>query len=363
MAISGSLKDVAVTDVLQFVHLGRRSGTLALTRDQERAVLAFHLGRLVSAQAPRTPKLGDLLLDSGTIDRAQLGAAVQAQLRSPARTSLGQILLANGALTAQQLRDAVERRIEQAVAEVVTWEHGTFDFALDELPPVDDVALAPADVLPDADVNTEMVLLEAARIFEQKDAGAEEAPPPAPPTAAAAEREAPPVERLRRVFGELRSGLISATVALNLMHLISESFERAVLFLVKRDHMAVLGAFGADRAGRPLAELLRGMHLALDHPDALARAVATGEVQVLDFGAAHLPEPMASRLGAPRSGEVVVFPVLGSQRVIAAVYADNGERAEKARNIDVLELAAAQVGMAFENELLRRQIATQHKDS
>src|SRR6202035_4589014 len=45
------------------------------------------------------------------------------------------------------------------------------------------------------------------------------------------------VARLRRVFGDLRSGLISATVALNLMHIISESVERAILFLVKRDQM------------------------------------------------------------------------------------------------------------------------------
>ena len=92
------------------------------------------------------------------------------------------------------------------------------------------------------------------------------------------------VARLRRVFGDLRSGLISATVALNLMHIISESVERAVLFLVKRDLMVALGAFGTDRNGKSLAELTRGLKLSL-------------------------------------------------------------------------ELATAQVGMAFENELLRRQIS------
>jgi GAF domain-containing protein len=166
------------------------------------------------------------------------------------------------------------------------------------------------------------------------------------------------VARLRRVFGELRSGLISATVALNLMHLISESFERAVLFLVKRDHLAVLGAFGVDPGGRPLAELLRGIKLPLEHGDALTRGVRSGEVQVVDFAAADLSEPLRSRVGAPRSGQLVVFPVLGAERVIAVVYADNGERPEKPRNIEILELAAAQVGIAFENELLRRQIAS-----
>jgi hypothetical protein len=43
--------------------------------------------------------------------------------------------------------------------------------------------------------------------------------------------------------------------------------------------------------------------------------------------------------------------------VISVIYADNGDREEPVEDIDILELATAQVGMAFENELLRRQIS------
>ena len=53
---------------------------------------------------------------------------------------------------------------------------------------------------------------------------------------------------------------------------------------------------------------------------------------------------------------VVVFPVAGTERVIAVVYADNGEIDRKLQDLDLLEVAAAQVGIAFENELLRRQL-------
>ena len=48
MAISGSLKDVSVADVMQFIHLGRRTGTLLLTRGSQRAMIGFHGGRLVA---------------------------------------------------------------------------------------------------------------------------------------------------------------------------------------------------------------------------------------------------------------------------------------------------------------------------
>src|SRR5262249_30635540 len=91
------------------------------------------------------------------------------------------------------------------------------------------------------------------------------------------------VARLRPGLGDLRSGLISATVALNLMHIISESVERAVLFLVKRDQLVALGAFGNDREGRPLAELTRGVRLPLDSGNALARSLESGEVQSVSF--------------------------------------------------------------------------------
>jgi hypothetical protein len=165
------------------------------------------------------------------------------------------------------------------------------------------------------------------------------------------------VARLRRVFGDLRSGLISATVALNLMHIVSESVERAVLFLVKRDQLVALGAFGADATGRPLAERTRALKLPLEGDNAIVRSLETGEVQTLSFEEADLPESFRALVGRPRSGQVVIFPVLGTQRVISVIYADNGDREEPVEDIDILELATAQVGMAFENELLRRQIS------
>lgn len=518
MGISGSLKDVSVADVMQFIHLGRRTGTLLLSRAHERAMIGFHGGRLVSAQAPRTPKLGDLLVSSGMIDRGILDGAIRSQSEELERRSLGQILVSSGSIDAEGLRAVIAQQIEQAVSEVMIWDTGTFEFAIDDLRPIDDIALYPSDVLPDADINTQMVLLEAARIFDERNRDGTHATLPEPhvppggyesgdsthpallepahgaalavaepevrevvvPTHAAerlrlqvvsldvpfaeqlaealqhevagtelvplndagdAEPGEPPpivlmdlrrggvtledaaalrrsharasfialvepgtsftrvyeagmlaalpaeveavvacvenviesrrdlvrgaaridtrsgVARLRRVFGDLRSGLISATVALNLMHIISESVERAVLFLVKRDHLVALGAFGSDPKGRPLAEVTRGLKVPLDLQSALAHSLDTGEVQSVSFDEADLPEPFRSMVGSPRNGQVVIFPVLGSQRVISVIYTDNGDSDRPIEDIDILELATAQVGMAFENELLRRQIS------
>ena len=76
----------------------------------------------------------------------------------------------------------------------------------------------------------------------------------------------------------------------------------------------------------------------------------------LSFESANLPMDFARLIGRPHNGQVVVFPVLGAERVISLVYTDNGPSNRAIEDIELLELATAQVGVAFENELLRRQI-------
>jgi len=524
MAISGSLEDVSVADVMQFIHLGQRTGTLMLRRDDERAMVGFHQGRLVSAGSPMTPKLGKLLTDSGLVTQDQLDEAVRIQdSEEEEHRTLGQILLSLDALDSEGLRRVVGQQFEETIGELVQWDRGTFEFVVGDQRPVDDIALYPGDVIPGADINTQMVLLEAARIFDERNRDAEDAAEATHPTPGSVARAArsessmagtlddwesdtqvdvmppeeeqeeagvhrlqivtgdtvlanaldhalppgfapieaisldaagkafpgheppivlldlrsdelsiedlgllrrtrigtpivalvepggpagavyeagalaaiPPeidaivscvaglarnrgrsafkperlamagtmssagVERLRRVFGDLRSGLISATVALNLMHIISESVERAILFLVKRDDLSALGAFGLDTQGLPLAERTRGLKLSLSDDNALTRSLTAGEVLSTTFDEAGLPEKFAKMVGPPANGKIVVFPVLGAQRVISVIYTDNGENQSPIEDIDILELATAQVGMAFENELLRRQISQQ----
>jgi hypothetical protein len=163
--------------------------------------------------------------------------------------------------------------------------------------------------------------------------------------------------KLRRIVGDLRAGLISSSISLTLMNIISESVDRAVLFLVRRDSLVALGAFGNSTSGRPLAQLTRGMVLELEGQGALSQTVRDGLVHALKFEDAKLPANFAEAIGMPRTGQCAVFPVLGGERAIAIIYADNGDKNRTLEEMDILELAASQAGLAFENELLRRQVA------
>lgn len=536
MSLNGKLEDVSLADVMQFVHLGRRTGTLSLTRGSQEAEIGFHRGQIVSAWSPGSKRLGDLLVSKQLITAERLRELLRLQTSEHPRRSIGQVLVASGTLQFEDIRKAIEEQIEQSIYLLVTWTSGSFEFALDELKPIDDIAMYPGDVIPKLDLNTQMVLLEAARILDEQqrpggpressgervitspepepepdyggslrlgesrtldsvsqtldglddleipmqpegdnddgllpeaahrrlqivsadrqladqmtelirpeiavvvriplreagtrlpgeptptivmldmregyhttedllairrsrprssvigvvdtpeattkafEAGAvaaissdpqalaacfhslvrtlQDAGPNTSRTSASASTKAG-FARLRRVLADIRSGLLSATMALNLMHIISESVERGVLFLVRKDSLSALGAFGFSADNRPLAEVTRSIQLNLAENNVLTRCVADGQPRSLSYDQAHLPEDFSRLIGRPRSGQIVVFPVMGAERVISVVYTDNGNNNRAIEDIELLELATAQVGVAFENELLRRQI-------
>ncbi|MEL7060450.1 MAG: DUF4388 domain-containing protein [Acidobacteriota bacterium] len=530
MSINGVLEDLPLADVLQFVHLGRRTGTLFMWRreDDSRAEIGFHDGRIVSAWTPGHRRLGDLLVEAELIRRGQLEEALVEQRRTGDR-SIGQVLLDRGEIDRRDIHRVVREQVERTIYDLVTWRHGEFHFEVDELSPVDEFSLDPEEVLDDLDLNTQMLLLEATRIFDERNRAAEatgelerrleragmsgrghgdaeatrdgsaetirlprrpgrapreqrsdsglealrcqlvsadadlagrldaqlpdelvkvvqvrlreagnrvpgesESPltvldlrgpdldpkdiaslartrPTAPTIALVSEgRQAearragavsvvqlsgddlsPLVDavrnlvrvfnhpqpqgtfgyaarggfsRFRRVVFDVQSGLLSATMALNLMHVISESVERAVLFLVQDDELLACGAFGFSADRRPLAQVTRNLRLRLGD-GAFRRALEHSKPQSLSFSDADLPAALAETVGPPVSGQVVIFPVLGAERPVSVIYTDNGEQDREIEDIRILELATSQVGVAFENELLRQRLGDLGLDS
>ncbi len=522
MSINGVLEDLALADVLQFVHLSRRTGTLYLWReDERRAEIGFHDGRIVNAWSPGHRRLGDLLVAATIIDEATLESALKIQKEEDGERILGQILLSEGAVTRTDIHRVIKEQVQASIFDLLTWQYGNFHFEVDELRPIDDIGLVPGELLDDLDLNTQMVLLEAARSFdeqrpksqapeeesddsdldrrlklaglartsgagESREPTAEKGRRPAPQqtleparcqvvsqdrslltalqqeipsdlarvvsvrlreagnrvpgetaspivlfdlrlgdteiediSSLARTRPAASVVALagspedvrgaydagavavfehveaavtaccrnlaraakssqvrgplgltdhggftsfRRVVYDVRSGLLSATMALNLMHVISESVERAVLFLVQGEELTAVGAFGFSRSGEGLAELASGLRIRPESRSALRRALDIAKPYSLDFDDAHLGDELEGLLGRPASGQVVIFPVLGAERTISIIYTDNGNRDEEIHDIKILELATSQVGVAFEDELLRQKMGKEGFD-
>jgi len=163
--------------------------------------------------------------------------------------------------------------------------------------------------------------------------------------------------RLRRVFEDLRSGLISTSISLSLMNVVSESVERCVLLLARPDALVAVGAFGAGPSGRSLAQVAAGMRFDLSARNAFSACVESASPIAGSVAESTLPAAFFQRIGRPRTGKFAVLPMTGGQRVVALIYVDNGVSDRALDDMDMLELASSQAGLAFENELLRREVA------
>ena len=223
MSLAGKLEDVPLADVMQFIHLGRRTGTLSVEKDEARAEIQFHEGAIVGARSPGSLRLGELLVEEGVLATAMLEEVLARQEHPEEDRSLGVLLLDEELVSSEEVRDAIRSQIERTIYELVTWSHGSFVFELEDLDPVDDVAVFPGDLVPDIDLNTQMVLLEAARIFDERNRSGEDplddttslhleprpksrksraAPAPAPPPADGSDDERK-VEEAEALFQEL----------------------------------------------------------------------------------------------------------------------------------------------------------------
>src|SRR5687767_223773 len=136
MAIQGTLKTMSLTDLLQFLTAGRKSGTLKFDRENISKQVYFENGLIVGSKSndPRE-YLGQVLLHYGKVDEAQLQAAREAQRTSGAK--LGEVLVQQGFLTEDEVLDILKTRTLDAIYDLFVWNEGEFEFYDDEPLPED----------------------------------------------------------------------------------------------------------------------------------------------------------------------------------------------------------------------------------
>lgn len=136
MAIQGTLKTMSLTDLLQFLAAGRKSGTLKFDHGKVTKQVYFKNGMIVGSKSndPRE-YLGQVLLHYGKVDEVQLKAAREVQRSSGAK--LGEVLVEQGFLTEPEVLDILKIRTLDAIYDLFVWTDGEFEFYDDEPLPED----------------------------------------------------------------------------------------------------------------------------------------------------------------------------------------------------------------------------------
>ena len=127
---------MSLTDLLQFLAAGRKSGTLKFDRGKITKQVYFQKG-LIAGSKSNDPReyLGQVLLHYGKVDEDQLKAAREIQRTTGAK--LGEVLVQQGFLTEDDVLGVLKTRTLDAIYDLFMWEEGDFEFYDEDLPPDD----------------------------------------------------------------------------------------------------------------------------------------------------------------------------------------------------------------------------------
>ncbi len=167
---------------------------------------------------------------------------------------------------------------------------------------------------------------------------------------------------LKGLMGELANPQESSEISLLVLRLASEYFERAILFLVKRDELAGLGGFGATGDHETMIQKVRRLSIPLGMRSSFDDVISSrSPVQRAETGASEVDMDFQEAIGSYHSPAFVLIPMVSRNRVIAVLYADNAISGAAIPDISGMEIFMAQAGLAMEKALLERQLMTYKK--
>jgi hypothetical protein len=141
MSIHGTLKTMAVSDLLQFLAAGRKSGTLKFARGGIVKQIFLEKGTIVGS-ASNDPKeaIGQVLLHYGKITEQQLRDAMETHRESGDR--LGSVLSARGYVSQADIMYVLRMRTLEIIYDLFIWEEAEFEYFDSEPLPADTIRIS-----------------------------------------------------------------------------------------------------------------------------------------------------------------------------------------------------------------------------
>lgn len=140
MGLSGNLRTMLPGDLLQWLSLGQKTGTLVISNSRVEKKVFFRMGRVISS-ASNDPReyLGQFLMSHGYLSEAELKKAMEVQQQS--QILLGKILVMIDVISEADLQRFMRLKAEEGIYDIFLWNDGEFYFLDGELPQMEMVPL------------------------------------------------------------------------------------------------------------------------------------------------------------------------------------------------------------------------------
>ncbi len=128
MSLSGRLKTMDLPELLQWVTIGRKTGSLAFVKEKTKVYIYLQDGKIISSKSnDPTKQLGQFLLFQGKLTESQLKHAFEIHQQS--KTLLGKVLVKENLVSGDDVQQALVMRTEEVIYDLFLWEDGYFHFS------------------------------------------------------------------------------------------------------------------------------------------------------------------------------------------------------------------------------------------
>jgi hypothetical protein len=135
------LKTMQLAELLQWLSMGQKTGTLLIEGHGVEKRIYFQTGRInSSSSSDQREYLGHFLVSHGYITEEELKMAMEVQEES--HILLGRILVMINAINEVDLLRLMRKKAEESIYDVFLWEEGNFEFVDGELPDLKMVPLS-----------------------------------------------------------------------------------------------------------------------------------------------------------------------------------------------------------------------------
>ncbi len=133
MSITGNLLTLELSELLQWLAQGTKTGVLIIENEDTEKRIYFDRGTIVSSESSDSQEhLGRFLIAEGLIDEPTLDRALK--LQQATQILLGKVLVTLGSITEKELNQVLQQKTRETIYELFCWPEGEFRFVPDDLP-------------------------------------------------------------------------------------------------------------------------------------------------------------------------------------------------------------------------------------
>ncbi|MCC7202924.1 MAG: DUF4388 domain-containing protein [Nitrospirae bacterium] len=335
MSLEGHLSDLSLPDILQIVHISKKSGVLNLESQAGKGRVVFHEGQILYASMQGKEMLGERLIREGKLKEDDLEIALRIQKDRKVYEPLGSILTENKFIGKDVLENLIQSLVKEVIYEMLSWDEGVFRFEPEQPMPYVSQGIS---------VSTEYILLEGTRLRDEGKkviSSVDEKNTSETPAGNSGSRS----DTIVSLIEELRIPCVRTEMLVMILRIAGESLGRAVIFKIKGGSAIGFGQVGISMGATE--KRIKDLRIPVDKPSVIKNAMEN-----LQAYRGLLPETdwnsyIVKHLGEGVPEEVFIAPLIEGKEVTAVLYGDNLPGRSKIDDTSALEAFVRIAGIAL----------------